>query len=94
MRVGTQIKQPNEVLSVSVWYDEALDPRDYIERILMHSVDPPGAMTVYPMIAEPARVRLHLIGGADRQRYKVTVRVQTHLGETLEDELTVKVKEI
>jgi len=95
MRVGTLTKQPREEISVSLNYDEALDPKDAIQRIYGVEIEPPDEMRHYALLMPSRdRVRVFVNGGVNRQRYKLTVRVLTVGGEVLEDELTVKIKEI
>lgn len=94
MKVGRLVKQPREELSCSIEFEHALDSRDAVERVYSVAVDPPGELRIYALVANKHRIRLFINGGEDAQRFKVTTRVLTTRGEVLEDELTVKVKEI
>lgn len=94
MKLGTLTKQPREEISCSVNFDEALDPRDSVERIRSVEVTPPGVLRIYALVAGRDRIRLFVSGGEDKERYAITTRVLTSRGEMLEDELTLKVKEI
>ena len=94
MKVGSVTKQPGERISVSIAYDEALDEGDEITQIDACVVTPGGELTAAPVLATERRARVWLEGGTDAITYKVTVTVSTAGGERLEDEITVKVKEI
>ena len=94
MKVGTIKKQPSEVRTLSIKYDDALDVGDEISLVASCVVEPSGELTVSPTLATTSRVRLWISGGADGGAYKVTVVVNTVGGETHEDEVTVKVVEI
>jgi hypothetical protein len=94
MKVGTIKKQPSEVRTLSIKYDDALDTDDEIGIVTSCVVDPDGELTVSPTLATTRRVRLWISGGVDGGTYKVTVVVNTVGGETHEDEVIVKVAEI
>lgn len=94
MKIGTIKKQPSEVRTLSIKYDEALDVGDEISLIESCVVDPAGEVTVSPQLATTKRVRLWISGGVDGGTYKVTVITNTVGGETHEDEVIVKVAEI
>ncbi len=94
MKVGTIKKQPSEVRTLSIKYDDALDIGDEISLVTSCTVDPTGELTVTPTLATTSRIRLWISGGIDGATYKVTVVVNTVGGETHEDEVTVKVVEI
>lgn len=93
MKVGSLEKQPSEIRTISIMYDEALDVDDEISVIDSYSVEPIG-LDVTPVLVDVRRVRLFIGGGSDGVKYKVTVIVTTNGGERHEDEVIVKVKEI
>ena len=93
MRVGTFSKQPGEVISSSIVYDEALDDGDLIALVNSCVVTPPGLTASASLVAEK-RVRVFVEGGTSGVSYKVTVTVTTDFGERFEDELICKVKEL
>lgn len=94
MKLGTFTKQPRERISRSVFYTEALDEGDEIATVDSVTVEPAGEMTATPVLVSGDRVRIWTQGGIDGAAYKVTITITTQFGEILEDELTVKVKEL
>lgn len=93
MKVGTFTKQPEERISNSILYTDALDDGDSISSVSYCAAEPAG-LTVSPVLADVDRVRIWADGGDNGVTYKITVRVETSGGEILEDELVCKVKEL
>jgi hypothetical protein len=94
VKIGTIKKQPREVRTMSINYDDALDSNDEISLVASCAVEPGGELVVSPTLATTSRVRLWISNGVDGGVYKVTVIVNTVGGETHEDEVTVKVADI
>lgn len=94
MKLGTFNKQPRERISKSVFYTEALDEGDEIATVDSVTVEPAGELQASPVLVAGDRVRIWTQGGLDGATYKVTITVTTAFGEILEDELTVKIKEL
>lgn len=93
MRLGTITPQPNERLSYTVAYHEALDDGDEVSEVLACTASPAG-LTVTAAQITADRVRLLVSGGTHGVLYKITLRVATDAGEIFEDELMCRVKEV
>ena len=94
MKVGSITKQPREIKSITIRYDDALDEGDSIILIDSWSVEPPNEMVINPTLVATDRVRIWISEGVDGREYKATVIVSTNGGERHEDELIVKVRAI
>lgn len=93
MKIATIKKQPNERRRYGIDYSEALDLNDEI--ITVSAVVDPVGLTVNTGVAAGDFVNLTCEGGTDGQAYKVTLTVTTtNSNEIIEDEVTVRVKEI
>jgi hypothetical protein len=98
-------KQPRERLSVTVEFSGALDEGDFIVAIDELSVYPSGlVVAANDLVAGAQTVHLWFEGGDNGVTYVVTLRARTMqvipaaltppAGELLEEEITVRVKEI
>lgn len=94
MKLGAMPKQPGERLSFSIQYRDSLDEGDEIQQIDSCVVEPAGEMTATPVLVSETRARVWVEGGVDGASYKVTTTVTTAGGERLQDEVTIKVKEV
>lgn len=92
MRLGVIQQQPNEYLSYTVNYEDALTQNDTIASATV-TCDPEG-VTIDVIDAYSPRVRFWATGGVDKQRYKITVSATTAQGRVFEDELTYVVREV
>lgn len=87
---GTFEKQPAEVESYSINYEDDLVDTDAIESALVE-VTPVG-LTVSCLAVHP-RVKVTTSGGTDKTKYKITVTATTFDGRVLQDEIVLKVKD-
>lgn len=92
MKLGSVTKQPGETESYSVSYEDALTLGDYATSTTITST--PTGLTIAPPIVTTNRVRMFVSGGVSGTSYKVEVTTTTADGRILEDEFTIKVKEL
>lgn len=91
MKLGSVTKQPAERLSYTFNYSEYLTDGDNIQTAV--GLAEPAGLTVEAVTVLDPRVRFWLSGGEAGVRYKVTITSNTADGRTLQDELTVKIKD-
>lgn len=93
--LGSTVKQPNEIESYSVVYEDDLEPTDSIllEEISISSATGADLPVIDTSGVFEQRVRMFISGGVDGQSYKVTVRVRTDTGRVLEDEFRLRIKD-
>lgn len=91
MKVGLATQQPNERLSYSINYVDALKAGDGIKTVTASAS--PAGLTVDSPSYYGTRAKFWVSGGVSGVSYKVTVSVETLDGEHLEDEVTIKIKE-
>lgn len=90
--VGKIEKQPAEVLNISFDFSSAVntDATISINTVFTDSTD----ITVSGEVVSGTSVNMSLSGGVTGNQYKITVRVDTSDGETIEADAKVKVKEL
>jgi len=94
MKIATIKKQPNERRRYGIDYSEALDAGDLIVNATT-AVSPSGLTATAGVSGNGDFINLVCEGGTDGQVYKITMTVTTTDGnEIIEDEITVRVKEI
>lgn len=93
MKLGQIEQQPGERRSYSINYSNYLDG-DRVEQA--EAVAQPDGLVVEAVgvYDDGQRVRFWVRGGQDGGSYKATITVKTVGGEVLQDELTVKIKEV
>ena len=96
MKLGTLTKQPAETRLQMFGYVNALSSGDTVSAAALKSVIPTatGGVSVSSVSVTTPNVYFFVSGGADDTDYVVTLTVDTALGETYEDELVVKVREV
>jgi hypothetical protein len=92
VKLGSVNKQPGETESYTVSYEDALTTGDNLVSTSVTST-PSGLTIAAPFVVSP-RVRMFISGGTDGVSYKIEVTTVTADGRVLEDEFTVKVKEL
>ena len=100
--MDTFIKQPAEIIRYTVDFSKALDVGDTVASVTYSGVEnvqgfvsADSVLMLSDEQIDPSVGVRHLVsGGVSGQTYKATVRVATTLGETLEHEYRVKVKDI
>jgi len=77
-------------------YENALSSGDTVSAAALKSVIPTatGGVAVSSVSVTTPNVYFFVSGGADDTNYTVTLTVDTALGESFEDELLVKVREV
>lgn len=90
--LGTFLKQPAEVESYTITYEDDLTTGDNVASSVV-TVSPAG-LTIQSSNVDDPRVRIWLAGGTNGTTYKVTVTTTTADGRVLQDEFKVKVKDI
>jgi hypothetical protein len=93
VRLGQVTKQPGETETYTITYEDDLTVGDNVLTATMLSVAPTGLVISNIFVVDP-RVRFAASGGVTGTTYKVTFRVTTEDGRILEDEVTIKVKEL
>lgn len=98
-----QVKQPDERINFTLDFTNRLDEHDFIAQVDALAVSPTGLNAATEVFAGGTAVRVWVEGGENGVTYKVTVRVRTMavppvsmsgVGELIECEIPVKVKEI
>ena len=92
MKLGVVQQQPNERLSYTINYEEALTAGDDIT-LVTATVSPDGELDIDRVDIFAARTRIWVSGGVDRRRYKITVLAETSEGRKFEDELTFIIRD-
>lgn len=92
MKLGTVTQQPDERLSYTINYTEALPKGDNV--LSAEAKVEPAGLIVENVTPMDPHVRLWLRGGMDGVTYKVSVTTQTADGRTFQDEIMVKIKEV
>jgi len=94
MKIATIKKQPNERRRYGIDYSEALDFGDVIINVTTN-VEPSGLTVSAGVPGSGDFINLICEGGVTGQTYKVTLTITTtDSNEIIEDEVTVRVKEI
>lgn len=92
MLLDTIEKQPAEVEIYNIDYSKFLAEDDHIVEFIAE-VDISDELEVdYLELTKTANIKI--AGGLDKAKYKVTLRMRSHLGRVKEDELKVRVKEV
>jgi hypothetical protein len=95
VKLGSFSKQPGETESYTISHEDSLTTGDYVlsavATVLPTGV---GALTLAPLIITTPRIRMFASGGIDGTSYVVQLVTRTGDGRVLEDEFTIKVKEI
>lgn len=94
MKLGTVTQQPQERLSYSVNYADALTDGDNLKLDGVTALVSPAGLLVDEVTVIDPRVRFYASGGTSGVTYKVTLSVETDEGRRFQDELIFKVKEI
>ena len=92
MRLGTAKQQPSERLLYTVDYAEVLTDEDHPE-VATVTVTPEGLNVDTPFTVD-TRVRFWVSGGTSGVSYKVELTVTTADGRILQDEITLRIKEL
>ena len=93
MQLGSVRQQPNEVLSYTVDYTEALTPGETI--VSVEGFATPDELEVFNVVPlDGTAAKLWVTGGTHRARYKVTVRATSSGGRVFEDELMFLIVEV
>lgn len=93
MRLGVLTKQPDERRIQEFDYTRALSSGDTLSSAALKSVSPSGVSVSSVSVSSPS-VYFIVSGGTDDTDYTVTLTVDTTLGESFEDELLVKIREV
>jgi hypothetical protein len=93
MKLGAIRQQPNELLSYTVNYDEALSDTETAASTEA-LVEPSGELLITQTLVMANRVRLWATGGVSGKRYKVTVRTTTSESRVFEDELLFSIRDL
>src|SRR5438128_448924 len=94
--LGNYTKQPNEIETYSISYNDDLTVNDNLTGSATVTVAPAGLVVDYSTVIDAPgdhRVRVKVSGGTSGVKYKVTVLVNTADGRRLEDEFYVKIKD-
>lgn len=90
-------KQPAEIkdypISYEDWLAEAGDTLEDASAAVECLTGDDASLVVYSITLSPTAVAVWLSGGADGQKYKVTVTVNTAAGRRDESEFIMKVKD-
>lgn len=92
--LGSYVKQPAEVESYTISYEEDLDDSDVVETSVVSITpvtDPP--LEADSLGVDDPRVRVLISGGVNGTTYKVTLTTTTSSGRVLQDEFKLRVKD-
>lgn len=92
MRLGTNTQQPDERLLYTIDYAEAMPDGDL--PLVATATTVPETLTVESPFTADSRVRFWVSGGTTGVSYKVEVTTTSVAGRILQDEITIKVKEL
>ena len=96
-KIGTFSKQPTDVLDYDVDYSEWLSASDELIAATVEIDQTAGAAKTLVLNGQEISsrgIKLWLSGGADGDRYVVTVTSTTKEGRVKQDEFTMNIKEI
>jgi hypothetical protein len=93
MRLGAATQQPNERLSYTIWYDDALTVGDTTTGTTVYA-EPAGELLIDSIETFDDRIRFWVSGGVSGAQYKITASTLTTEGRVFEDEIILRVKEI
>lgn len=97
MYTGTTTKQPREVRNYALDLSEALMAGDAVvsatAEVLCLKNETDTDLTATVESTSSSAVQLVVSGGTGGENYKVSVLTTTSLGETLEDEIMIRVRE-
>lgn len=88
----TLVKQPSEVRTYRMDFRRSLDRDDFISGVLSVSVTP-GTITVDNPSSAEKTVSFRVSGGIDGESYNIKVIVSTSLGQTIEGDGLLVVRE-
>lgn len=97
MILGKRVKQPGETKFYDVTYEDWLAPGETLSGVTATAVcttkSEDHALTVVSAVVASPAVRVTLAGGTAGQTYKVTMTLETSLGQIDEDEFIVAVRD-
>lgn len=97
MLLGNFQKQPGEAEVYGINYDEATDYDEMLTKasaVVENLTGTENTAVVSPCIIVDKQVRVRMSGGADGDKYKITVTVETDATRVLQDELIVSIAEV
>lgn len=94
MSLPSLIKQPAESRLFSMDFSALLASGETISSVSSVTALPSGLTLVNPAVAAGTRAQQRISGGTDKVAYKVTIRVVTSAGNTLEGEGILQVRDL
>lgn len=97
MSVQTLIKQPSESRLYSIDFTPLLSSGETVSSVTSFTSDQPtgaAALSISGIAASASLAQARIAGGTDKYAYKITAVVSTSLGNTLEGEGILQVKDL
>lgn len=92
--LDTVEKQPGEIEDYTIDYSKDMSKTDFVTAVVSCTSDPVGLTLTYLILPGGRQVSFLASGGVNKDKFKVTVVVDTQEGRRLEDELIIKIKEV